>query len=257
MPTIIIKNRKANYLKNKEKNKQQILNIYHEYNGRPGYRMMVIFLKRRGIILSRTTVHKYMRELKPRSVVMSKKPRYHKGECYKKFDNLLKQDFTASRPNEKWCTDFTYVHLKDGAKRYNCSIIDLYDKSVLATLNSKRIDAELAIMTLQVALKNQSVPEGLILHSDQGSQYTSGAFTEFCEENRITQSMSKAGCPYDNSPMESFYGTFKAEFIRQNSFETDRELNESTLDYVYGYYNHIRPHSSNGYMTPFEKRYTK
>ena len=66
----------------------------------------------------------------------------------------------------------------------------------------------------------------------------------------------KAGCPYDNSPMESFYGTFKSEFIRQNRFETDQELNESTLDYVYGYYNHIRPHSSNGYMTPFEKRYS-
>ena len=68
--------------------------------------------------------------------------------------------------------------------------------------------------------------------------------------------MSKAGCPYDNSPMESFYGTFKSEFIRQNRFETDQELNESTLDYVYGYYNHIRPHSSNGYMTPFKKRYS-
>lgn len=140
--------------------------------------MMVIFLKRRGISLSRTTVLKYMRELKLRSVVMQKKPRYHKGDCYKKFDNLLKQEFTTSGPNEKWCTDFTYLHLADGAKRYNCSIIDLYDKSVLATMNSKRMDAELAIRTLQAALENQSVPEGLILHSDQGSQYTSRAFTE-------------------------------------------------------------------------------
>ena len=85
---------------------------------------------------------------------------------------------------------------------------------------------------------------------------SSRAFTEFCEGKGIRQSMSKAGCPYDNSPMESFYGTFKSEFIRQNRFETDQELNESTLDYVYGYYNHIRPHSSNGYMTPFEKRYS-
>ena len=70
-----------------------------------------------------------------------------------------------------------------------------------------------------------------------------------CEKKHITQSMSKAGCPYDNPPMESFYGTFKAEFIRQNSFETDIELNKRTLDYVYGYYNTIRPHSSNGYVT--------
>ncbi len=60
-----------------------------------------------------------------------------------------------------------------------------------------------------------------------------------------------------NAFVKNYIGTFKAEFIRQNSFETDIELNKGTLDYVYGYYNHIRPHSSNGYMTPFEKRYTK
>ena len=108
---------------------------------------------------------------------MPKKPKYHKGDFYKKFDNLLKQDFAASKPDEKWCTDFTYLHLADGTKRYNCSIIDLYDKSVLATMNSKRMDADLAIQTLQAALENQSVPEGLILHSDQGSPYTSRAFT--------------------------------------------------------------------------------
>ena len=78
--------------------------------------MMVIFLRRRGIRLSRTTVLKYMRELKLRSVVILKKSRYRKGDCYKKFNNLLKQDFTAIRPNEKWCTDFTYLNLSDGAK---------------------------------------------------------------------------------------------------------------------------------------------
>ena len=203
----------------KEKKKQQILSIYYEYDRRPGYRMMVIFLRRRGIRLSRTTVLKYMRELKLRSVVIPKKSRYRKGDCYKKFNNLLKQDFTAIRPNEKWCTDFTYLNLSDGAKRYNCSIIDLYDKSVLATLNSKRIDAELAIQTLQIALDRNPVKGKIILHSDQGSQYTSRAFTEFCEGKGIRQSMNKAGCPYDNSPMESFYGTFKSEFIRQNRFE--------------------------------------
>jgi putative transposase len=98
--------------------------------------------------------------------------------------------------------------LKKNAKRYNCSIIDLYDKSVLATLNSKRIDAELAIQTLQIALDRNPVKGKIILHSDQGSQYTSRAFTEFCEGKGIRQSMNKAGCPYDNSPMESFYGEY-------------------------------------------------
>lgn len=66
--------------------------------------------------------------------------------------------------------------------------------------------------------------------------------------------MSKVGCSYDNSPMESFCGTFKAEFINKSHFSSDEELNNATMDYVYVYYNHVRPHSSNNYMTPFEKR---
>ena len=69
--------------------------------------------------------------------------------------------------------------------------------------------------------------------------------------------MSRAGCPYDNSPMESFYGTFKGEFINKHRFSTDEELNIATENYVYGYYNYTRPHSSNGYLTPSEKRYSK
>ena len=124
----------------------------------------------------------------------------------------------------------------------------------MATLNGKRIDAVLAIGTLKIALQKNKTGKGLILHSDQGSQFTSKDFTEYCEKERIQQSMSKAGCPYDNSVMENFFGTFKEEFIKQHVFDTDEELNNGTIDYVYGYYNHLRPHSSNRYLTPFEKR---
>ena len=245
---------KAAYYAQKERVKETIADIYHGYCGRPGYRMMAVFLSRRGIMLSKQTVHKYMKELNLRSIRTPKKPRYHKGECHKKFEDLLNQDFTAGSPNEKWCTDFTFLYLKDGAKRYNCSIIDLYDRSPVATLNGSRITAELAIETLKIALGKNKVGGGLICHSDQGAQFTSKAFTEFCAGLGIRQSMSRAGCPYDNSPMESFYGTFKSEFVNEHSFETDDDLNNGTLDYIYCYYNHIRPHSYNGYLTPFEKR---
>ena len=219
---------------------------------------MKVYLERKGYSYSNTTVHKYMNtELGLRSVVRPKKPGYEHGNPHKVFDNKLKQNFTADEINRKWCTDFTYLFLANHEVRYNCTIIDLHDRSVIASITDRNITSDLAIRTLRKALESQpTIKDGLILHSDQGSQYTSKAFTEFCESVNVTQSMSKAGCPYDNSPMESFYGTFKSEFIRQNRFETDQELNESTLDYVYGYYNHIRPHSSNGYMTPFEKRYS-
>ena len=241
----------------KEQIKDKILEIYHKYSGTPGYRMMRVYLLRAKISLSSTTTLKYMRELKIRSTVTPKRAAYKKGDCYKKFENQLNREFHAEKPNEKWCTDFTYIMLEDGRKRYNCSIMDLYDRSVVATLNSSHIDAELAIRTLEDALNRNKHPKALLLHSDQGSQYTSQAFTNYCKDHGIKQSMSKAGCPYDNSPMESFYGTFKAEFINQHSFASDEDLDNATDDYVYGYYNHQRPHSSNGYMTPFEKRYGK
>ena len=216
--------------------------------------MMRVFLERRSIALSAVMVHKYMKELGLKSVVAPKKPHYAKGEHNKKFANLLEQKFEAERPNQKWCTDFTYLYLSKGEKRYNCSVIDLYDRSVIATKNSRRIDAELAIETLKLALERNTIGKGLILHSDQGSQYTSKAFTEFCEGKGIIQSMSKAGCPYDNAPMESYYGTLKAELVSQNKFADDETLEEVINEYAYVWYNHVRPHSSNGYMTPFEKR---
>ena len=121
-------------------------------------------MQRVKIILSNTTVLKYMQELGIRSTVTPKKPAYKKGECYKKFEDHLNRDFQAEKPNEKWCTDFTYIFMEDGRKRYNCSIIDLYDRSVVATLNSSHIDAELAVQTLKAALERTNYPKNLMLH---------------------------------------------------------------------------------------------
>ena len=103
------KDKKADYRRKKQAIKDKILEIYHEHSGNPGYRIMKIYLSRKKIFLSRTTVLKYMRELKIRSTVIPKRPAYKKGECYKKFDNYLKREFHAAKINQKWCTDFTYI----------------------------------------------------------------------------------------------------------------------------------------------------
>ena len=96
---------------------------------------------------------------------------------------------------QKWCTDFTYLFLENHEVRYNCTIIDLHDRSVVASITDRHITSDLAIRTLKKALESQPVLKGeLILHSDQGSQFTSKAFVEFCESVHVTQSMSKAGC---------------------------------------------------------------
>ena len=173
------------------------------------------------------------------------------------FENILGQDFTAEGINQKWCTDFTYLFLSDGSRRYNCSILDLHDRSIIASITDKHITADLAIRTLEKALQSQPAARGtLVLHSDQGSQYTSKAFVEFCEASRITQSMSKAGYPYDNAPMERYFNTLKNELIYLHDYHTDEELETSIEEFAYVTYNHVRPHSYNDYRTPFEARYS-
>ena len=111
---------------------------------------MKVYLERKGHTLSNLTIHKYMNvELGLYSVVRKKRPDYRKGISHQVFDNLLEQKFSANAINEKWCTDFTYLFLTDGSKRYNCSILDLYDRSVVASITDKNITAELAIRTLK------------------------------------------------------------------------------------------------------------
>ena len=217
---------------------------------------MRAYLERSGYSYSATTIHKYMNtELGLRSIVRPRKLGSRPGKPHKVFENKLKQDFTAERANQKWCTDFTYLFLKNGDVRYNCTIIDLYDRSVVASITDRYITSGLAIRTLQKALDSQpQARSGLILHSDQGSQYTSKAFVEFCESAHVSQSMSKAGYPYDNAPMERYFNTMKNECTNLYEFRTEEQLYQTVEEFAYVTYNHVRPHSYNEYRTPFEKR---
>lgn len=215
---------------------------------------MCDYLRQHAIVLSPLTIHKYMKELGLQSIVRRKRPGYKKGEIHQTFPNLLNQDFCASEPNKVWCTDFTYLPQPDGSMRYNCSIMDLYDRSIVATRNSHHIDANLAIDTLEIALKRHKPNKGLILHSDQGKQFAAHDFNKYCTKHFIQQSMSRAGCPYDNAPMERFYNTLKHEFIHLYTFHTIEELDRRVYEFIYVKYNHQRPHSYNGGRTPYATR---
>ena len=234
----------------------QIEEIYHSHNGVDGYRSMAVYLARKGYSYSPLTIHKYMNtELGLRSIVRPKKPGYEHGKPHKAFENRLKQDFHADGINQKWCTDFTYLFLGNHDVRYNCTIIGLHDRSVVASITDRHITSDLAIRTLQKALDSQPVPKGeLILHSDQGTQYTSKAFVEFCESVHVTQSMSKAGYPYDNAPMERYFNTLKNECTNLYDFQSEEALYEAVEEFAYVRYNHVRPHSYNGYRTPYQAR---
>ncbi len=216
-----------------------------------------MFLARENIFLSKATVHKYMnQDLKLHCVCRKRKPCYKKGRTHKIFPNMLQQNFQTDKKNRIWCTDFTYLFLTNGSMRFNCTIIDLYDRSVVASENGKCITSKLAIRTLNKAIHASKCDSSqLILHSDQGSQFASLEFTEYCSSQSITQSMSRAGCPYDNAPMERYYKTLNAGLVNQYNSQADEELNQATQEFAYLWYNQIRPHSYNQYMTPFEKRF--
>ena len=252
------KHRNATKEEQKQNVQQQIITIYHAHKGVVGYRRMRVYLGRKGVYLSAATVHKYMnKELGLRSVVQRKPPKYQGGVQHTHFENLIGQDFTAEAINQKWLTDFTYLFLTGGDVRYNCTILDLRDRSVIASITDHRMTSDLAIRTLKNALDSQrTISRELILHSDQGSPYTSKAFTEFCAQHGVTQSMSKAGRPYDNALMERYFNTLKNEEINLHKYHDEASLYRAVQSFAYTTYNHVRPHSYNDYLTPFEARFS-
>lgn len=130
---------------------KEINTIYHAHKGVDGYRSMRVCLEQRGYSLP--TLHKYINsELGLKSIVRRKGPGCPYGKPHKTFENKLKQNFHADSINQKWCTDFTYLFLRNGDIRYNRSIIDLYDRSIVASITDRRITSEPAIRTLQKAL---------------------------------------------------------------------------------------------------------
>jgi len=132
--------------------------------------------------------------------------------------------------------------LTNGTMRYNCPMIDLYDRSVVAGENSSLITSSLAVRTIEVALLSaKAISQNLILHSDQGSQFTSAEFVQHCRGLGISQSMSRAGCPYDNAPMERYYNTLKTELIYKYRFETAAEPGYAVSEFTYDWYSQGTP----------------
>lgn len=234
----------------------KIIELYHYKNGVYGYRGIQGLLKDSGHILSVTTVHKYMNgKLELKATQRKRKPHYTYSKPHKIFENKLNRNFNADKKNQKWCIDFTYLYLKNRSKRFNCTIIDLYDRSVVASITDRSITSELAKRTLEKALTDNHVKKNqVMLHSDQGSQFTSKDFIDYCESVGVEQSMSRAGCPYDNAPMERYFNTLKNEYVYYHEYNNEQELYTGVEEFAYVEYNHKRRHSYNKGKTPFEKR---
>lgn len=166
--------------------------------------------------------------------------------------NHLNREFTVSRPNEVWCGDVTYIWAGT-CWIYLAVVLDLYARKVVGWATSQSPDSELTKRALTLAYEARGRPKGVVFHSDQGCHYTSLAFRQQLWRYQIKQSMSRRGNCWDNAPMERFFRSLKSEWMPRKGYRSPKQATADVLVYVNHYYNHVRPHSTNGYQTPRQK----
>jgi len=165
--------------------------------------------------------------------------------------NILNRDFNPSSPNKAWTSDITYIPTHSGWV-YLCSVMDLFGKKIIAWEVSSSPNTELVVTAIQKAISNRNPDKGLIIHSDQGCQYTSNNYITFIKENNFLQSMSRRGNCWDNACIESFFGHLKNEWLWDFKFHTIAEVRFALFDYIDGFYNTRRFHTGNNNMSPVE-----
>ena len=215
-----------------------------------GYRRVHIWLERNGIYRNPKTVLRVMQKYGLLSVIRRKKYRNY-GEHLHKYPNLVNQDFSAERPNQKWVTDISYIHTKQGTL-YLSVIRDLFDNSIVAYKTGTVQNVNLVLSTIREAKKKEKVTAELQLHSDQGFQYTSRAYFKLTQSYGITPSMSRRGNPYDNALAENFFSILKTECAYRIKFQTFDEARQIIAEYIY-FYNNQRIQLKTK-LTPLEKR---
>jgi transposase InsO family protein len=215
-------------------------------------------LQRQGVVCGHNRVARLMSE---HQIVALNKRKYHPVTTQRQpgvvpAPNLLKQDFSATAPNQKWVVDFTFIATAEGWL-YLAVVLDLYSRRVVGWSMSQTMDTALVEGALRMALRDRRPPAGLLHHSDQGSQYTSTAYRS-CLETALAQlSMSGAGNCYDNAVVESFFATLKTECVT-SPFHTVALARTTIFEYIEVWYNRQRLHSTLGYLSPvdFELNFT-
>lgn len=190
-----------------------------------------------------------MRKFDLLAQIRRRKPYTHYKQAVHKYPNLLGRAFNQPLPNQFWVTDITYIPTAKGML-YLCAVVDLCGKMVLAYRIGSDMTASLVTDTIRDAWQKEKVADGLSLHSDQGSQYTSQAYFDLSQEYHFRPSMSSPGCPYDNAAMENFFGTLKTECLYRMKFSCHSEVKQAVAEYVQ-FYNFERINLISG-LTPFE-----
>jgi putative transposase len=205
-----------------------------------GHRRVGRLMRENGIIIIRTRKYKVTTD---------------SNHAFNVAPNLLDQDFSATAPNQKWAGDISYIWTSEGWL-YLAVILDLYSRRVIGWAVSNRMKRDLAIRALNMAMALRQPPEGCIHHTDRGSQYCSNEYQKRLSKHGFKVSMSGKGNCYDNSMVETFFKSLKAELIWRNRWKTRRQAEGAIFQYINGFYNPRRRHSSLGGKSPlaFERK---
>lgn len=233
----------------------EIKKIYDESKRRYGSPKITKVLNNQGIKVSQKRVARRMKFLGLRSIVIKKfnHAENSKTDNTKEYPNLLKQDFFAEKPSQKWVGDITYIYTKETGWTYLAIVMDLFDLKIVGWQYGTNMTDDLVIEAFKKANINRGLNKDGIFHSDRGSQYTSNNFELLLEKLEIKHSYSKKGYPYDNASMESFNAILKKEEVNVNNYETFNEAKLAIFEFIESWYNNQRIHSTIGYITPNEK----
>lgn len=232
--------------------KELIKEIFEEHQGRYGYRRITLELRNKGYVINHKTVRRLMDDLGLKCLVRMKKYRSYKGHVGKVAPNILERDFVASKPNEKWVTDVTEIHLH-GEKLYLSPILDLYNGEIVAYNIESRPIYSLVSKMLAKAFERLNEEDTPILHSDQGWHYQMKQYQFALKEHGIIQSMSRKGNCLDNAVMENFFGLLKSELLYLKEFESMAHFKVELKKYIH-YYNHKRIKAKLKGMSPVQYR---
>lgn len=208
-------------------------------------------------VASEKLVAKLMKENSIRAISHKKFRKKSKPSEESIEQNLIKE-LEVTAPNQVWVSDITYIWTEN-RWMYLSSIMDLFSRKIIAHIMNDRMDSSLVEETLKLATSRRSFTSDTIFHSDKGSQYRSKAFKSLLKQYDIKQSMCGKGNCFDNAAMESFHSSLKKELIYPNSVADQKTTQLRIFDYIEGFYNKNRIHSSLGYVSPeiFERNYER
>ena len=227
-----------------------------ESGGVYGYRKITHDLRDLGERCGKHRIYRLMKQEGLRAQVGYRRRAGRYGKPSVVAPNQLEQQFDVEAPNQIWVTDITYIRTHEGWL-YLAVVLDLFSRQVIGWSMSSRIDSELAINALLMAVWRRSPKEAVIVHSDQGCQYSSHDWQDFLKEHNLAASMSRRGNCYDNAVAESFFQLLKRERIRRKIYADREEARRDIFNYIEMFYNPKRRHSYANNVSPveFENQY--